>query len=151
MAEDTKPTEVKPGTETKPVTPARAAEVAAAVKTNPAEKLTAQQILDRVKAELKTAEKLVAAENNFGPGKPGKVKFKIPSFPAKWRLPDIKTINANGKIVYKQGATYMLTYDEIQDIVGRWAARVEFEQVARHGGKEIDINMTSGGNGGYLF
>jgi hypothetical protein len=112
-------------------------------------KLTAQQLHDRLRKELALVTKQLASEKNFGPGKPGRVKWQVPRFPKAWKVPDLKTVNAVGKTIYHQGAVYELTFDEIEDLTGRYGTRVMFEDIARHGGRELDID--AGSAGGFLF
>lgn len=107
------------------------------------------EIAQKLREELKRVTKLMRGDANFGEGKPGKVRFTIPRFDPQWKIPDFKTINAHGKRVFKQGAVYELTYNEIEDLVGRFSARRTFETVARTGRPPIDINLSN--TGGSLF
>jgi len=130
-------------------TPTPVAPAAKGKTLDAAAKMTAQEVVAKMRKELAEATRQLAAEKNFGPGKPGRIEYQIPKFPSAWRLPDLKTCNAKGKTIYKQGHVYELTYDEIEDLTGRYGTRIQFEEIARHGNREHDVNVSD--NGGFLF
>lgn len=138
MSEETKP----PVTEAPKVVP----------KQDAAAKLTPQELVKKMRAELELAEKQLQVSDNFGPGKPGKRNLRVPSFPREWKMADIKTVNASGKKVYRQGSVMSFTCDEYEDLVSRFSARVRFERKARGGSAAgmVDMGDTAGG-GGAIF
>lgn len=144
MPEETKPP-VPPAVPSAAVTAKPAAP--AKVLTDAATKLSPQELVEKIRAELKMAQKQAATATNFGPGLPGKMKWRIPVFPRDWKMADLKTVNKNGKKVWLQGKSYELTYDEISDLAGRFSQRVRFELVARgQGPSEVNLQST-----GHLF
>lgn len=132
MAEETKPTEVKPVAK---------APSNAELKTQ----LEAEQ--KKIKEQLARIEALESKSSDYGPGKSGKKKFKMPAFPPEWKMTTLKTINAKGKTVYYPGRVYELTFDEKEDVLARFSQRARFETFARTAQKPIDLDLSqSGGN-----
>lgn len=140
MAEDTKPPVPTSAVVAKPATPASDA----------ASKLSPEELVRKIREELKTAEKQLSVKDNFGPGKPGTRRLRVPSFPREWKMSDIKTVNKNGKRVYVQGSTMSFTCDEYEDLISRFSTRVRFERRARGGSEGVDMGDTANG-GGNLF
>lgn len=137
MAEETKtpPTEpVKPAAVAKPAVPAAVAE-----------KLSAEALYNKLKAELKMAEKQLADKSNYGEGKTGTIKFRMPMFDPSWKIPSFKTFNKTGlKRVYVGGQTYNVTWAEAQDLLGRFGTRFRFETIARTAREPISVDVSDG-------
>lgn len=121
-----------------------------AMKVDAASKLSPEQLVTKIRAELELAEKQLQVKDNFGPGKPGKRLLRVPSFPREWKMADLKTVNAQGKKIWQQGRQYMFTCDEYEDIISRFSARVRFERRARSGSAGVDMGDAANG-GGAIF
>lgn len=108
-----------------------------------------QERAREVREQLQRIEALEEKTSDYGPGKPGKRKFKVPAFPAEWKMTTLKTINAKGKTVYYPGRVYEVTFDEREDILSRMSQRARFETFARTAQKPVDLDLAN--TGGNIF